>query len=112
VKKIIVSILTGALLVGTGTAAFADEKIHDRKQNQQQRIAQGVKSGSLTAGETARVENQESKLNKEIRADRQANSGNLTNNEKQQVNRQQNRLSNQIYREKHNREKHNGVTQE
>jgi hypothetical protein len=105
-KRIIVSIMTGALLVGTTTAAFADEKIAQRKENQQQRIAQGVKSGSLTAGETARVENKESKLNKEVRADRKANGGNLTNNEKQQVNQQQNHLSNQIYREKHN-----GVTQ-
>jgi hypothetical protein len=105
-KRIIVSIMTGALLVGTATAAFADEKIHDRKENQQQRIAQGVKSGSLTVGETARVENKESKVNKEIRTDRQANGGNLTNNEKRQVNQQQNQLSNQIYREKHN-----GVTQ-
>jgi hypothetical protein len=101
-QRIIVSVMTGALLVGTATAALADEKIHDRKENQQQRIAQGVKSGSLTAGETARVENKESKLNKEIRTDRQANGGNLTNNEKRQVNQQQNQLSNQIYREKHN----------
>ncbi len=105
-QRIIVSIMTGALLVGTATAAFADEKIHDRKENQQRRIAQGVTSGSLTAGETARVESKESKLNQEIRTDRQANGGNLTNNEKRQVNRQQNQLSNQIYQEKHN-----GVTQ-
>ncbi len=105
-QRIIVSIMTGALLVGACTAAFADEKIHDRKENQQQRIAKGVKSGSLTPHETAKVENHESKLNKEIRTDRQANGGNLTNNEKRQVNQQQNQLSNQIYREKHN-----GVTQ-
>jgi hypothetical protein len=53
-KRIVGSILTGALLVGAATAAFADEKIHDRKQNQQQRIAQGVKGGSLTSGGTER----------------------------------------------------------
>ena len=105
-KRTIVSIMTGALLMGAATAAFADEKIHARKENQQDRISQGVKSGSLTAGETARVENKESKLNHEIRTDRQANGGNLTNNEKKQVNQQQNQLSRQIYREKHN-----GVTQ-
>ena len=101
-KRMIVSIMTGALLLGAATAAFADEKIHDRKENQQQRIGQGVKSGSLTAGETARVENKESKLDQEIRTDRRANGGHLTDNEKGQVNRQQNQLSNQIYREKHN----------
>ncbi len=101
-KRILVSIMTGALLVGTGTAAFADGEIEQRKDNQQQRISQGVGSGSLTPGETSRLEHRESNLNKEIRADRKANGGNLTNNEKKQVNRQQNHISNSIYRDKHN----------
>jgi hypothetical protein len=100
-KRVIISILTGALLTGTATMAFADEKIKDRKQNQQKRIAQGVKSGSLTPKETAHIENNEAKLNKEVRQDRKANGGNLTNNEKAQVNRQQNKLSKEIYNQKH-----------
>ena len=100
-KRVIISILTGALLTGTATMAFADEKIKDRKQNQQKRIAQGVKSGQLTPHETARIENNEAKLNHEVRADRKANGGNLTNKEKAQVNRQQNRLSKEIYNQKH-----------
>jgi len=89
----------GLLLAGL---SYADEKIHDRKENQQDRIAQGVKSGSLTPKETAHLENREANLNKEIRTDRKANGGNLTNNQKAQVNRQQNRLSKSIYRDKHN----------
>jgi hypothetical protein len=101
-KRIILSIMTGALLVGTGTAAFGDSEIQQRKDNQQQRIANGVSNGSLTPGETSRLEHRESNLNKEIRSDRKANGGNLTNNEKAQVNRQQNHLSNSIYRDKHN----------
>src|SRR3984893_11351266 len=100
-KQVIISILTGALLTGTATMAFADDTIKDRKQNQQKRIAQGVKSGSLTPRETAHLENQEAKLNKEVRTDRKANGGNLTNKEKAQVNRQQNRLSKDIYKQKH-----------
>ena len=98
-KKIIVSLML------LGTAAFADEKIHDRKENQQDRIGKGVENGSLTAGETSRIEHQESNLNKEIRSDRRANGGNLTNKEKRQVNRQQNHLSREIYRDKHNGKK-------
>ena len=66
------------------------------------RIAQGVKSGSLTPGETAHIEKNESKLNKEVRQDRKANDGKLTPQEKAQVNRQQNKLSKQIYKDKHN----------
>jgi hypothetical protein len=84
------------------STAFADQKIAGRKENQQDRIAQGVKSGSLTAGETSHLEKKESNLNKEIRTDRKANGGNLTNNQKAQVNRQQNRMSKDIYNDKHN----------
>jgi hypothetical protein len=96
------------VILATVAAAFlaaslpADQKIAARKENQQDRIAQGVKSGQLTAGETAHLETKESRLNKETRADRTANGGKLTNAEKRQVNRQQNRLSNDIYRDKHN----------
>jgi gas vesicle protein len=100
-KRVIISILTGALLTGTATMAFADQQIKDRKQNQQKRIAQGVKSGQLTPKETAHIEHNEAKINKEVRQDRQANGGNLTNNEKAQVNRQQNRVSKEIYNQKH-----------
>jgi hypothetical protein len=73
-----------------------------RAENQQDRIAQGIKSGQLTAGEAAHLENNEAKINKEVHSDRQANGGKLTPQEKAQVNRQQNRQSRQIYRDKHN----------
>ncbi len=98
-KRIVLSLAIGAMLAGS---TFADDRIRDRKENQQDRIANGVKNGSLTAGETAHLEKQESKLNKEIRADRKANGGNLTNKEKAQINRRQNHLSKEIYRDKHN----------
>lgn len=80
----------------------ADQKIAQRKENQQDRIAQGVKSGQLTAGETAKLETKEARVNKEIRTDRAANGGKLTGAEKAQVNRQQNKMSRAIYKDKHN----------
>lgn len=102
-KRIVIGMVAaGALLVGT---VFADEpegRVQTRKENQQGRIAQGVQSGSLTAGETSNLERKESNLNQEIHADRMANGGRLTNAEKAQVNRQQNRLSRKIYKDKHN----------
>ncbi len=76
--------------------------IEQRKGNQQDRIANGVKSGQLTAGETANLEKKEAPINAETRADRAVNGGKLTAAEKRQVNRQQNRLSNQVYHDKHN----------
>jgi hypothetical protein len=77
-------------------------EVGKRAENQQDRIAQGIKSGQLTAGETAHLEKNEAKINNEVRNDRAANGGKLTAQEKQQVNRQQNRQSRQIYRDKHN----------
>jgi len=77
-------------------------EVGKRQENQQDRIAQGIQSGQLTAGEAAHLEHNQAKLNQEVRADRQANGGKLTAQEKTQVNRQQNRQSRQIYRDKHN----------
>jgi len=77
-------------------------EVGKRAENQQDRIAQGIKSGQLTAGEASHLENNESKINREVRNDRAANGGKLTPQEKAKVNRQQNRESRQIYRDKHN----------
>ena len=101
-KRMMIGMMSGALMLGMATTSFAESKVGQRQQRQQQRIANGVAKGSLTAGETSHIEKQESRLNKEVRADRRANGGNLTNNEKQQINRQQNRLSKEIYVDKHN----------
>src|SRR6202790_5251410 len=84
------------------TEKKADPSIAQRKENQQDRIANGVKSGQLTAGETANLRKKEDALNKETRADRAANGGKLTSAEKAQVNKQQNQMSKQIYADKHN----------
>ena len=85
-----------------GTEKKADPSIAQRKEDQQDRIANGVKSGQLTAGETANLEKKEAAINKETSADRAANGGKLTSTEKAQVNKQQNQVSKQIYADKHN----------
>ncbi len=77
-------------------------EVGQRARNQQERIAQGVKSGQLTAAETAHLEGREAAINKEVHNDRVANGGTLTPAERRQVNRQQNRTSGAIYRKKHN----------
>jgi len=106
--------LVPVVVLAAGTVVFAQDQspttadpqpkteVGQRKENQQDRIAQGVKSGQLTAGETANLENKEAAINGETRADRAANGGKLTAAEKAQVNRQQNQLSKQIYQDKHN----------
>ena len=94
-----VMLISAALLA---PVMHADELIHARKENQQDRIAQGVKSGQLTPAETSRLENREKNLNQSIRNDRAANNGKLTGKEKAQVNNRQNNISNSIYKDKHN----------
>jgi hypothetical protein len=100
-KKIILTLIAAGTLCAVSMPA-QEGKIAKRKENQQDRIAQGVKSGQLTAGETAKLETKEANLNKEIRADRAANGGKLDKLEKKDINRQQNKLSKQIYKDKHN----------
>jgi hypothetical protein len=76
--------------------------INQRLENQQDRIAQGIKSGQLSAGEAANLETKEGAITNEVKADRQANGGKLTQAERAQVNHQLNHTSRQIYRDKHN----------
>jgi hypothetical protein len=94
------SLLLPAMFAQTTTAP--QNKVDARRNNQQQRIAQGVKSGQLSDKETARLETKEHKLNQEVHTDRTANGGKLTAQERKQVNGQQNNLSNKIYDDKHN----------
>jgi hypothetical protein len=76
--------------------------IQQRKQNQQDRIAQGVQSGQLTAGETKNLETKETDLNKDEHTMRSEDDGHLTAADRAKLNNQQNKLSNQIYQDKHN----------
>ncbi len=84
------------------TQHYGNNKVDQRRENQQDRIAQGVKSGQLTPGETAKLENQQKGINQQVAADRKANGGTLTASEKKQVNKEQNGASKNIYRKKHN----------
>jgi hypothetical protein len=77
-------------------------EVGQRERLQQERIAQGVKSGQLKAGETAHLESREANINKEVHNERAANGGKLTSAERRQVNRQQDRTSHAIYNKKHN----------
>ena len=83
------------------TAHYGNNEVGQRRQNQQNRIANGVRNGSLTAGQTAKLENKQQGINREVSGMRQANGGKLTNTDKKAVNQQQNKASKQIYNKKH-----------
>ncbi len=86
----------------TATTTATPATINQRKENQQDRIAQGVKSGQLTAGETAKLEKQEAGINKEERGMRAQDNGKLTAQDRKTIKTQQNQESKRIYRDKHN----------
>jgi len=87
---------------GGSSDATKPPTIQERKENQQDRIAQGIQSGQLTPGETKNLETKEAGLNKEERNMRAADDGHLTAADRAKLNNQQNHLSNQIYDDKHN----------
>ncbi len=83
-------------------AHYGNNEVGQRRENQQDRVANGLRNGTMNAGQTARVENREQGINEQVHADRQANGGKLTGQEHRQINHEQNGASRQIYRDKHN----------
>jgi hypothetical protein len=72
-----------------------------RNINQQQRIEQGVKSGSLTTRETAKLEGGQAR---DSRVEARAGSdGNVSKGEQRRVQQAENHQSKRIYREKHDK---------
>ena len=117
----LLTLALGSLLVGsavaqtssTSTTSGAGPGVYDpghprvnqvntREQNQQNRIANGVKSGQLTPGETARLEKKENRIAKQEQRDMAKHNGHLTKAEQNKLNREQNKVSKDIYRDKHN----------
>src|SRR5271163_5362449 len=80
----------------TATPADKPESIAQRKDNQQDRIAQGIDSGQLTAGETKNLETKEADVNKEEHTMRTDDDGHLTSADRTKLDNQQNHLSNKI----------------
>ncbi|HXM61574.1 MAG TPA: hypothetical protein VN950_12035 [Terriglobales bacterium] len=77
-------------------------QVNGRETNQQNRIANGVKNGSLTPKETSNLEKREASVQNREKRDMAAHNGHLTKAEQNGINRQQNRISRGIYRDKHN----------
>jgi len=77
-------------------------EVNAREQNQQDRIANGEKNGTMTPGQAAHVENQEQHIENQEKADMAAHNGHLTKREQRQLNKEQNKTSKEIYKDKHN----------
>ena len=117
-KNLLLALTFGGLLAGSAVAQNPNtigagpgvydpghprvNQINQREQYQQNRIANGIRSGQLTPGETARLERQENRLVRNEKRDMAKDGGHLTRRDQAQLNREANRVSRNIYRDKHN----------
>lgn len=76
-------------------------QVNQREQNQQNRIANGVKNDKLTPGQTARLEKGQQRLQNNEKKDMAKDNGHLTKQNQRQLNREANRQSARIYKDKH-----------
>ena len=77
-------------------------QVNRRETRQQKRIANGVKSGQLTPGETKRLERGEQRLQNNEKKDMAKDNGHLTKQDQRKLNREANHMSKRIYKDKHN----------
>jgi hypothetical protein len=89
----------GGLFVATACAQTTGGTVQ-RDVNQQSRVEQGLQSGSLSTGEAAKLESQESKVEKMQAKDLQ--DGKLSPAERARLDKAQNKVSTDIRRDKDN----------
>ena len=75
-------------------------EVNKREENQQQRIGNGVKNGTLTPQQTSNLEKREANVQNREQRDMAKNNGHLTKAEQNGINRQQNRVSRSIAKDK------------
>jgi hypothetical protein len=76
-------------------------QVNGRETNQQNRIANGIKNGQLTPGQTANLERGEQRLENNEKRDMAADGGHLTKQDQRQLNHEANHMSKKIYKDKH-----------
>jgi hypothetical protein len=103
-------LLTGSLILILGvpapalgqTALGPTPDVNPRLSNQAERISEGIRDGSLTAGEAARLEREQSAIAREEQ--RFLRDGNLSPRERRRLMREEERASRHIWRERHDRQ--------
>jgi hypothetical protein len=76
-------------------------QVNQREQNQQDRIANGVKNDNLKPGQTANLERGQQRLENNEKADMAKDNGHLTKANQKQLNKEANHQSEKIYKDKH-----------
>jgi len=120
INSLLVLAIGGLMLTGSAVAQTANttsgagpgvvdpghprvNEVNQREENQQQRIANGIKKGSLTPQQASNLEKREASVQKQEQADMAKHNGHLTKVEQRQLNRRENRISKSIYKDKHDK---------
>ena len=101
-NKLLPSMMALAISATFATSAVAgtkDHRVNKHQHHQNQRIAQGVKSGELTKGEAKDLAGDQKEIRQEERQFK--SDGNLTKEERQELHQDQKAASKEIYQEKH-----------
>jgi len=117
-RSLLILAVGGLLSVGSAAAQTANtsgagpgvvdpghprvNQVNRRAGNQQSRIGNGVKNGSLSPRETTNLERREASVQRQEKRDMAKNNGHLTKTEQANLNRRQNNISKSIYKNKHN----------
>ncbi len=93
-----------AALIGAGLAAGAAQaqNVDQRHYNQQTRIDQGLRNGSMTPREARRVEFQQHSIDRQEARMRYRDGGRLNGYDRAVLQHREDRASRHIYRAKHN----------
>jgi hypothetical protein len=102
----VISLVTLLAAAGIALPASAQTqstpRVDQRQANQERRIEQGVKSGSLTQKEAARLEKGQAHVQK--MENKAVADGKVTKKEQARLEHAQNNQSRKIYREKHDKQ--------
>jgi hypothetical protein len=107
-KLIIVGLAVGAAMASGTVLAQTDvpghprvNEVNNRLENQQDRIQNGLKNGTMTQKQAARDEAHDANIARRESVDEAKHNGHLTKQEQRNLNRAENRNSKKIYKQKH-----------
>lgn len=95
---VVTSVLSAIAFLNPSSASAGE--IRDREVNQQQRIYNGVKQGTISRQEYRNLETREARIAAQRRV--YLRDGNLNHREIARLTNEQNRVSQAIYRDRHN----------
>ncbi|WP_242098027.1 MULTISPECIES: hypothetical protein [unclassified Sphingomonas] len=100
--KIATRVAAAMLGLGLMTGAAQAQSVDQRHYDQQHRIDRGIRNGTLTPREAARVEHQQRSIDRQEAHMRYRDGGRLTRYDRARIQQRENRASRHIYRAKHN----------